>query len=166
MQKGSKFISKKNGREYSIISHAQEKHSGEWIDVVIYRDANGNTYVRALDGFNIFFDAVDHDVTDDQHTPGAKLDNGKPRLSLVLGGFSNALQAVGEVGTFGANKYSDNGWLEVKNGLQRYSDAMLRHQFADMAGEDNDQESGLLHAAHSAWNALAVLELKLTQAKK
>ena len=40
---------------------------------------------------------------------GAKLDAGKNRLGLVLGGFSSALQEVGKVGTYGAKKYSDNG---------------------------------------------------------
>ena len=109
-------------------------------------------------------------MTDDSNTdptgrqasePGAKLDAGKNRLGLVIGGFANALQAVGAVGTFGANKYTDNGWREVPDGVERYTDALYRHLLADHAGETNDGESGILHAAHAAWNALAVLELKL-----
>lgn len=99
----------------------------------------------------------------DQHAPGAKLDNGKPRHGLVLGAFSNALTEVAKVGTFGANKYSDNGWLSVPNGLARYTDAMLRHHFAEAGGEELDEDSGLHHAAHRAWNALAVLELALRE---
>ena len=39
---------------------------------------------------------------------GVKLDNGKIRLGLVLGGFAKALWEVGCIGTFGANKYGDN----------------------------------------------------------
>lgn len=35
---------------------------------------------------------------------GAKLDAGKNRLGLVLGGFARALQEIGRVGTYGANK--------------------------------------------------------------
>lgn len=99
----------------------------------------------------------------DQHAPGAKLDNGKPRHGLVLGAFANALTEVAKVGTFGANKYSDNGWLSVPNGLARYTDAMLRHHFAEAGGEELDEDSGLRHAAHRAWNALAVLELALRE---
>ena len=99
----------------------------------------------------------------DQHAPGAKLDNGKPRHGIVLGAFSNALTEVAKVGTFGANKYSDNGWLSVPNGLARYTDAMLRHHFAEAGGEELDEDSGLSHAAHRAWNALAVLELALRE---
>lgn len=95
----------------------------------------------------------------DQHTPGAKLDHGKVRLGLVLRGFAKAILWVAKVGTFGANKYTPNGWLEVENGIERYTDAMYRHLNAYERGEEIDPESGLPHLAHAAWNALAVLEL-------
>ena len=92
----------------------------------------------------------------DQHSPGAKVDAGKIRMSLVLDGFKRALTEVGRVGTFGANKYSDNGWMEVENGIARYRDAMYRHLFAT---DHYDDQSGLSHMAHAAWNMLAMLEL-------
>lgn len=95
--------------------------------------------------------------------PGAKLDAGKNRLGLVLGGFSRALQEVGEVGTVGAEKYTDNGWISVPNGIDRYTDAMYRHLFAESNGELVDEQTGLHHAAHAAWNALARLDLILRQ---
>lgn len=95
-----------------------------------------------------------------QHDAGAKLDAGKPRPSLVLGGFSRALMDVTEVGTFGANKYSDNGWKEVDKGEQRYFDAAMRHIMADMRGETLDPESNLPHLAHATWNLLAVVEFR------
>lgn len=98
------------------------------------------------------------------HEPGAKLDAGKIRASLVLGGFSRALAEVSKVGTFGAAKYTDNGWRTVPNGFERYSDAQIRHLLQEASGEQVDPESGLLHAAHTAWNALARLELLLTSA--
>ena len=98
-----------------------------------------------------------------QHEPGAKLDAGKNRMHLVLSGFGNALEAVGQIGTYGADKYSDNGWMSVPDGEQRYADALLRHMLAasKSGGEEVDQESGLLHLSHMAWNALAMLELHL-----
>jgi len=95
----------------------------------------------------------------DQHEPGAKLDAGKNRLGLVLNAFSHALIEVGHVGTYGANKYTENGWLEVPNGVGRYTDAMYRHLLAEATGEKRDADTDLLHAAHAAWNALARLEL-------
>lgn len=95
----------------------------------------------------------------DPPTPGAKLDAGKNRLSLVFGGFALALEEVGRVGTYGAEKYTDHGWATVPNGIERYSDAMYRHLLAEAIGEQVDDASQLLHAAHAAWNALARLEL-------
>lgn len=97
----------------------------------------------------------------DAHAPGAKLDAGKLRPALVLGGFANALIAVTKVGTDGANKYTDNGWKEVANGFARYSDAEARHRLKRESGETTDTDSGSLHLAHEAWNALAKLELYL-----
>jgi dATP/dGTP diphosphohydrolase len=97
------------------------------------------------------------------HEAGAKLDAGKIRADLVLGGFSRALKEVAKVGTFGANKYSPNGWKSVPNGRERYSDAMLRHWLDESRGEAVDRESGILHAAHLAWNALARLELMIQE---
>jgi len=97
----------------------------------------------------------------DPHQPGAKLDAGKQRPALVLGAFANALKAVVEVGTYGAAKYTPNGWLEVPDGIERYGEAKMRHQLAEMTGEVLDPDTGLRHAAHEAWNALARLELIL-----
>lgn len=95
------------------------------------------------------------------HIPGAKDDNEKPRAGLVFHGFARALEEVSRVGTFGARKYTDEGWVEVPHGLERYTDAMYRHLLAEAQGELSDHESCLLHAAHAAWNALARLELQL-----
>jgi len=97
----------------------------------------------------------------DAHELGAKLDAGKNRLGLVLLGFARALQEIGRVGTYGASKYTDYGWIEVEDGERRYTDALLRHLFAEATGEWCDPDSGLSHAAHAAWNALARLDLML-----
>jgi hypothetical protein len=98
----------------------------------------------------------------DQHAPGTKLDAGKPRVGLVLDDFHRAVLAIAEVGTYGAVKYSEHGWLSVPNGEDRYEDAMLRHWLA-ASSEERDTESGLHHLSHMAWNALAMLELYLTR---
>lgn len=95
------------------------------------------------------------------NTPGAKLDAGKNRVGLVLLGFSRALQEVSKVGTYGADKYTDDGWMSVPDGERRYTDAMLRHVLKEGAGERIDADTGLRHAAHAAWNALARLDLML-----
>lgn len=95
-------------------------------------------------------------------TPGAKLDAGKVRPDLILSGMPRALLAVAEVGAFGANKYTENGWMSVPDGAKRYTAAMDRHRLKETL-EDVDGDSGLLHQAHLAWNALARLELALIE---
>ena len=101
----------------------------------------------------------------DQHTPGAKLDNGKPRAGLVLMDFGKALNEVAKVGTFGAVKYTDHGWLLVPNGRERYTDALFRHLLS-ISTEEDDSDSGLSHLAHAAWNSLACLELAIREKEK
>jgi hypothetical protein len=102
----------------------------------------------------------------DAHAPGAKLDAGKPRPALVLNGFARALREVVNVGTYGAKKYTDNGWMEVPNGIERYSDALHRHLLSEATGEACDADTDLLHAAHAAWNALARLDLMIRESEK
>lgn len=97
----------------------------------------------------------------DQHAPGAKLDAGKPEAGLLLD-FPRALTAVAQVATFGARKYSRGGWLSVKEGQRRYTDALLRHLLKERQ-ESVDPDSGFDHAFHVAWNALARLELLLRE---
>ena len=55
-----------------------------------------------------------------------KRDSGKPRLALVP---PKLIRAVGEVRTYGVNKYhSENGWGKVNP--RRYKDALMRHLVA------------------------------------
>lgn len=92
--------------------------------------------------------------------PGAKLDAGKLRADLMLDGFPRALIAVAEVATYGAAKYTEHGWVDVPDGETRYRAAGDRHRLArSIDGVDDD--SGLYHLAHEAWNRLAELELML-----
>lgn len=95
----------------------------------------------------------------DAHADGSKLDAGKPDASMLLM-FGKALIAVAEISTFGAKKYTRGGWQSVADGFERYTAAELRHMCKEHY-EDYDADSGLLHLAHGAWNALARLEMKL-----
>ncbi len=96
-----------------------------------------------------------------QHDDGAKTDEGKPQASLLLM-FGKALRAVARVGTFGAIKYTRGGWQSVPDGINRYTDAMLRHLLEEHY-EEYDSDLPVLHAAQTAWNALARLELMLRE---
>ena len=98
------------------------------------------------------------------NTPGAKLDAGKSALYRgLLAYFPRACESVAAVSTFGATKYTWKGWESVPAGFERYSDALVRHLAKEGAGEVKDGDSGLPHAAHAAWNALARLELLLKE---
>lgn len=101
-----------------------------------------------------------------QHEPGAKVDAGKVRPSLILEGMARAIWAVAEVATFGAAKYTPGGWVLVPNGQERYADASYRHLLKRAMGERNDPDSKLSHLAHEAWNALAKLDLALREQEK
>lgn len=98
------------------------------------------------------------------HEPGAKLDAGKVcTYRGLIDYFPRAIEQVAAVSTFGASKYAWKGWETVPEGIPRYSDAMVRHLTDESKGQPYDSDSGLLHAAHTAWNALARLELMLRE---
>jgi hypothetical protein len=99
----------------------------------------------------------------DAHQPGAKLDAGKPECALLLD-FGLALLEVSKVSTYGANKYSRGGWQAVEDARHRYTGAMIRHLIRARY-EPMDDETGISHIAHMTWNALALLELSIRNAK-
>jgi len=87
---------------------------------------------------------------------GTKYDTNKPRLGEMIIDFKEPLLELCNVWEFGADKYEKSNWKKLDNGIDRYTNALLRHLVAE---EDNlyDDESKLLHAAHIAFNALARL---------
>lgn len=98
----------------------------------------------------------------DPHASGAKLDSGKaPVFKGFVSYFPRAMTRVAEVSAFGSRKYVWGGWKSVKDGFLRYTDGLCRHLAAEGRGEMNDPESEIEHAAHTAWNAMARLELLL-----
>lgn len=76
---------------------------------------------------------------------GVKLDTGKPRMDLFP---LEVAESISKVLTFGAQKYTDNGWQHVPDAVKRYNAAMLRHLTAIDKGELYDEESGLPHIYH------------------
>lgn len=99
---------------------------------------------------------------------GIKYDEGKPKIGMVVKYFGPALMEVAKAGTFGCAKYGngkfwDFNWNRVENGVERYTDAMMRHLLKEDT-EQVDPETGILHASLVAWNALARLVLILVSA--
>lgn len=98
--------------------------------------------------------------------PGAKLDAGKVKFRrAVIEQFPHALLEVAKLTEWGATKYTWDGWKAVPDGIKRYADAQDRHAIKAVIEGPFDEDSGLLHATHEAWNALAKLELMLMEGK-
>jgi len=103
------------------------------------------------------------DLKVSQINESKKYDTGKNRMGLMCENFSRALWEVAKVSTFGANKYGVNSWQGLSNPKERYMDALCRHLFQHLQGKRVDDESGLLHLQHCAWNILALLEFELKE---
>lgn len=88
---------------------------------------------------------------------GLRHDEGKTQYHLIP---SDGLAELARVYTFGAKKYAPYNW-ERGMDHSRVFNSMLRHIYAYWDGENRDQETGLHHMAHAAWNALTLLVYSL-----
>lgn len=84
-----------------------------------------------------------------------KHDTGKPMMSLVEPSF---IRGLAEVLTFGANKYAKNNWklADSEEGRDRIKDAMLRHIYKYLDGQEFDDETGFSHLYHAAFGLMAL----------
>lgn len=95
-------------------------------------------------------------AADVKQVADVKQDKGKVRLDLVTPEF---IEEVGQVLTFGAEKYPANSWQKIPDAINRYYAAALRHLTAWRKGEKNDDESGLSHLSHAACNMMFLMWL-------
>lgn len=123
---------------------------------------------KSVNGAIVVYPKQESDPTGAKpHQPGAKLDAGKlPIMQGVIQYFPRALQAVSGVSQAGAEKYTWDGWETVPDGINRYGNALGRHLLAETIEGPYDKDTGCLHAAQVAWNALAVLELTLRRLER
>ena len=89
---------------------------------------------------------------------GRKYDGDKPKLYLLP---PKSILEVGKVLTYGAEKYDPENWRKEDDLQNRYTSAALRHIFAHIDGEENDEETGLSHLAHAMCCLLFKLEDEL-----
>jgi hypothetical protein len=87
-----------------------------------------------------------------------KHDQGKLRLDLIT---PEMHRALGDVLTYGAQKYSDRNWEKGIDPERLYA-ACQRHLLAHREGETVDAESGLPHLAH----AFCTLGMMVTLARR
>lgn len=97
---------------------------------------------------------------------------GKVQMDLFDSGFPNAITEVAKVMTWAAeNKgYKPQDWKGLPNAETEFSAAASRHRVKGFiqkaegvaAIDRTDEESNIVHLAHTAFNILAELELVLT----
>lgn len=90
--------------------------------------------------------------------------NGKNKMELVETGFPNAFLALGEVMTWAADHkgYLPGDWKDIPDAKNSLLAAAARHRVKRLAGQAEDDESGLPHLYHEAFNVMAQLELLIT----
>lgn len=88
---------------------------------------------------------------------------GKVRMDLVMQDMPRAIEALARVMTWALDSkvYKESDWLHVPDAIAKYSGGMHRHDNKEKRGQEFDEESGLEHAIHTAWNAMARVELIL-----
>lgn len=98
----------------------------------------------------------------EDNSVGRKYDGSKPLAGTVINVFPRSILAIGAVILKGKEKYPDpNNWKKVEGAKTRYQESLMRHLIKHNMGILRDEESGLPHLVHVAWNALAILELEL-----
>ena len=85
----------------------------------------------------------------------ARFSKGKIRHDLVA---PWALDQIAKVYTYGTIKYSDDNWWKGLKWKKDVFGCILRHVWKWFRGQKNDDESGLHHLAHAAWNCMALME--------
>lgn len=69
-----------------------------------------------------------------------------------------ALNQIAKVYTYGTIKYDDDNWWKGLRWKKDVFGCILRHVWKWFRGEKCDDESGLHHLAHAAWNCMALME--------
>ena len=68
-----------------------------------------------------------------------------------------ALNEVAKVYTYGRQKYDDDNWWKGLKWKRDVFGCILRHVWKWFRGEKFDDESGVHHLAHAAWNCLTLM---------
>ena len=70
------------------------------------------------------------------------------------------IEDIVKVYTAGAKKYGPDQWQQLPDGYRRYKAAMLRHLVEFEKGNWTDPDTGCIHLAQVAWNAIAMLHIE------
>ena len=76
------------------------------------------------------------------------------------------IEEIVKVYTAGAKKYAPNNWMHLENGYERYKAALFRHICEFERGNWLDADTGCIHLAQVAWNAIAMLHIEMEKRKE
>lgn len=91
---------------------------------------------------------------------GDRYNETKARVDLIPW---DAIEEVAKVYEYGAKKYADRNWEEGLEWNKGCAASLQRHLIDWSLGIDFDEESGLPHDLHIAFNALALITFRLRQ---
>ena len=122
--------------------------------------SNADSSGGSMDSSNTTYALIDDGT-------GKKYDSGKSMVGTLCRVFPRALLGIGTCITFGTKKYPNpKNWSLVEDGLNRYTDSLMRHLLKMFAGQEVDPETKLPHIFHVCWNALAIAEFYLMEHKE
>lgn len=101
-------------------------------------------------------------IKEEQKNTGVKNDKGKPRYADFLEDFKEVFEELIKVYEFGTNTYGRENWKALENGEERFSNAMIRH----LLKKGINDETGINHQTHTAYNALLRLWYIIQEEKK
>ena len=150
-----------NNKHSEIMKELNDAVSKRELDRALYMK---NSHGLILESFKFIEEQIIKDLEKKEEikssSEGAKTNKNKAQLSLLFKQFPKALEAIVRCSEYGHEKYKETdfdylNYTRVEGGSKTYADASLRHRMEI----GNDFESGLPHQFHSAWNALAELQL-------
>lgn len=88
---------------------------------------------------------------------------GKVKMELVEEGFPHLYHSLATMMTWAGDikGYKPHDWWNMPGGVEQFKAAEARHKNKRLRGEERDDESGLLHLVHEAFNAMAAAEVAL-----
>lgn len=140
--------------ESSVYLGSAVKYLGKEAEII---DVNGDLYTIDIDEGRFYWH---EDMFEELESKKNDRKDNKVMMELLPW---PELEEIAKVYTAGAKKYGAHNWENLPDGYERYKGAMLRHLTEVEKGNDVDDDTGCLHSAQVAWNAIAMLHFKMKE---
>ncbi|MHA1815977.1 MAG: dATP/dGTP diphosphohydrolase domain-containing protein [Candidatus Heimdallarchaeaceae archaeon] len=109
---------------------------------------------KAIAKMKLYVRSAEEEAQMGQDTAG-RFSTGKIRFDLCA---PWSMDQIAQVYTYGTIKYDDDNWWKGLKWKKDVLGCIFRHVWKWVRGEVLDDESGLHHLAHAAWNCIALME--------